>query len=598
MTGEFTEVTAEGIEIWNSSNVPTSEVLQSRAMEPVMAALVRWSSAIHAPPTRQGNLFDRDRYVNPGHIFDEMRLAYTAAERDDVVAGVLEATESLAFAKMDIFAEDPDEEDVYNQIAGDLDLDSRLREMWRELFIVSQFAVAIWWGQKTYKVRGKTEKGVSRKKEFNLRVPLGMTMLDPLKVIPVGMLAFGREQLAYMADGYEVRVFDDVLEKRNGSDPLLERLLVSKYEPTLQDMEWMAGLKTGTRFANLYLLNSAMVFRHTATRPQYSPFATVRMKSVFELLDLKSQLRQMDRAHLIGGTNFIVVVTKGSDQLPAKPQEITNLQAQVRTVARLPVLVGDHRLNVEIVTPKLDNTLKAERYNAIDGRITARLMLLLSSGAYQAGTTGDDSIKLTKVIARGLESRRHMLRRTLEKRLFDPLFEGNESLTSRPKLRFHPKNIALDFDINFATFLADLRATNDISRETLLSQFDIDQDDEAKLVEREREFYDDIFRTAQPFDSPENNQQRNPQAAPGLQQMPKLSQPQVKQPGPGKTPPGGVTVHVAPAAQPAQPAKAKPTTPAQQRRAGRAGGGNRSGGGAAPGTGQGQAPKNPRRKSD
>ena len=125
------------------------------------------------------------------------------------------------------------------------------------------------------------------------------------------------------------------------------------------------------------------------------------MKSIFELLDLKSQLRQMDRVHLIGGTNFIIVVTKGTDQHPAKPQEIANLQAQVRTVARLPVLVGDHRLQVEIVTPKMDMTLKAERYNSIDSRITGRLYLTMVSGAYQAGTTGDDSIKLTKVIAAG-----------------------------------------------------------------------------------------------------------------------------------------------------------------------------------------------------
>ena len=211
-----------------------------------------------------GGLFERDRYVSPTNIFEEMKLAYVAAERDDVVAGVLEATESLALSKMSLFAEDPDEEDIYNQIAGDLDLDSRLREMWRELFIVSQFTTAIWWGVKSYKVRGKSETGKRSKKEFNLRVPLGMTMLDPLKIVPVGTLIFNQEQLCYAADRNEARRFDEVLEKRNGSDPILERMLMGKYDPTLDDKEWMTGLGIDGR--NLYLLNPAMVFRHTATR--------------------------------------------------------------------------------------------------------------------------------------------------------------------------------------------------------------------------------------------------------------------------------------------------------------------------------------------
>jgi hypothetical protein len=571
------------IAVYNNTGVADEDVFASPSLEPIMAALVRWGQHIRPIP-RQGSLFERDRYVTPAHIFDEMRLAYLAAERDDVVAGVLEATESLAFAKMSIFAEDPDEEDIYNQIAADIDLDSRLREMWRELFIVSQFAAAIWWGTKTYKVRGKTETGKKKKKEYSLRVPLGITILDPMKIVPVGTFAFGQEQLCYMADATESRVFDKIIENRDGSDPILERLILLKYEPTLQDLEWMAGLYTNIRGSNLYLLNPAMAFRHTATRPQYQPFATVRMKSIFELLDLKSQLRQMDRAHLIGGTNFIIVVTKGTDQLPAKPQEISNLQAQVRTVARLPVLVGDHRLHVEIITPKLDNTLKAERYNALDSRISSRLYLTMVSGAYQSGTTGDDSIKLTKVIARGLESRRHMLRRTLEKQLFGPLYQTNDALTTQPKLEFHPKNIALDFDPNFASFLLDLRASSELSRETLLSQFDMDEADEARLLEREREIYDDIFQTAVPFDAPQNNQQRNPT----VNQDPNT-------PGKTNTDTSGKP-QTGPKSQPKDPASS--TTPEGQRRAGRRAGGTKSGGGAAPGTGQGQAPRNPRRKSD
>jgi hypothetical protein len=552
-----------GVYVDNDSGLPTREVIQAGAgQHALIAALVRWGAdtQLKTRQTRSGGLFERDRYITPTNVFDQMKLAYEAAEADDVVSGVLEATESLAFSRVSFYADDPDEEDVYNQIAADIDLDSRLREMWRELFTVSTFVAAIWWHTKTYKVRGKTDKGTKRKKEFTVRCPNAITLLDPLSVVPVGSLLFNQEKLAYIADREEGQRLDAILKERDGSDKIVERLFLERYEPKDEERRWLASLDIATD--NLFLLNPANVFRHTATRPQYRAFANVRLRSIFEVLDLKAQLRQMDRAHLIGGTNFIVVITKGTDQLPAKPAEIANLQVQVRTVARLPVLVGDHRLNVEIVTPKLDNTLKAERYNTLNSQITSRLYLLLASGAYQSGTTGDDSTKLGKVIARGLESRRHMLRRTLERHIFDPLFEQNDALTTDPRLRFHPRSIDLSFDPALASFLLDLRDTNELSRETILAQFDMDQSDEARMVERERDTYDDIFRTTVPFDAPDNNLRRGP----------------------------------------AQPGQEPQATPGVGRRdegdAGRRQGGRRGGGGAAPGTGQGQKPRRPRRTSD
>ncbi len=223
------------------------------------------------------------------------------------------------------------------------------------------------------------------------------------------------------------------------------------------DIEW--GFSAS---ADLYILNPANTFRHTVTRPQYRRFPVIRMKSCFEILDLKHQLREMDRATILGAANFIVVITKGTDTLPAKPAEIANLQGQVRTVGRVPVLVGDHRLKVEIVTPKLDNTLNKDRYNTLDGRLTARLYQMFVLGTGGSASSGDDSIKLVKMIARGMESRRHMLRRSLEAHVFQPIFDQNESLMTKAKLRYHPKQIALDFDPAFATFLLDLRANHEI----------------------------------------------------------------------------------------------------------------------------------------
>lgn len=528
-----------GVEVFNDTGISNSEVFGalSRQNQTLMAAIGSWSANARGR-SRRGSLFERDRFITPENVFEQMRLAYDAVENDDIVAGVLETTESLAFGKMSFHAQDPDEEDVYNQIAALIDLDSRMREMWRELFTASQFYCGIWWENREFKVRGK-----GRKKVFNLRVPAALTILDPLKIVPVGSPIFNRERLCWIAETHEASNLDD--PQRRAADPIMQRLILGKYEVSESERRWMAEL--GIPTDRLYELNPANVFRHTATRPQYQRFAAVRMKSVFPLLDLKEQLRSMDRAHLVGGTNFIVLITQGSDQNPAKPEEIANLQAQVRVVAQSPVLIGDHRLNVQIITPKQDGTLHHERYATLDTRISARLFQMFIRST--SGDRADKGSDLLKVVAAGMESRRRMLRRALERHVLMPMWNANEGLETPPKLEFSPKQIALDFNAAMANFMLSLREQREISRHTILNQFELSQEFEAEMLEREEEMYDDVFKTINP-----NNQ---------------------GQPGSG----------VGPTEEPTK--KAAPVKKQAQKRAGQRGGGR---GGSAPGSGQGEAP--------
>lgn len=492
----------------NDTDVPDNEVFAAlNTQYPELRQLQAWSSSLTAGSTRNGSLFERDRFVSPDNIFDEMKTAIHATEYDDTVSGVLETTEALAFSKMSIDCDDPDEEDIWQQIMRDIDMDNLLRRMWREQFCVSQFYAVTRWKRKTYRVRSNPimteedgKKKRARRKTYSLLVPDGVTILDPLRIIPVGNFAFGEEKLAYIARRDEVDDFDEVLAGKNTSDVIIKNMIAGKYVPSEEEKKKIKAI-TDANVDNLYLLNPDTVWRHTDTRPDYQRFATVRMKSVFELLDLKQQLRGMDRAYLVGGTNFIILVKKGSDQQPAKPAEIQALAQQVRTGARVPVMVGDHRLDVEIITPDMDMTLKPERYNSLDSRIAARLYLMFMTGNYAAGAKGDDSIKLARVVARGIESRRHMMRRTLERQLLEKTMDRNRGkLQSDPKIVFHPRHVALDFDNNLAVFYNDLRNGGHISRDTLLSEFDINQDEEARKRQREDDMYGDIFTpVAVPF---------------------------------------------------------------------------------------------------
>lgn len=542
-----------GAVILNETALPNDQIMTALAdQHPEVASLIRWQVNTQTPASRQGGIFDRDRYVTPQNVFKQMRLAYQAAESDDVVSGVLDTTETLAFARVDIECDDPDEENIWNQIAADLDLDARLREMWRELFTISQFYVVNWWGTKSYKVKGMSSKGVSRKKAFNLKIPLSLSLMDPLRIVPVGNFMFNRERLAYIAIQSEAYSFMNLLAEENTTDPVVTQLLEKPYEPDQRERKWLGEL--GIAQNSLFLMRDQMVWRHTATRAQYERFAKVRMKSVFELLDLKEQLRQMDRAHLLGGTNFIILVKKGSDEMPARPAELSQLAGQVRSSSRVPVIVGDHRIAIEIITPKTDLTLKPERYNTIDSRIEARLFQMFMTGNYASGTKGDDSIKLARVVGRGLESRRHMIRRSIEKCVLLPIMKANPSLTSEPKLRFHPRHVALDFDPAWATILQDLRDRGDVSRESHLDELDFSQEEEARKRAMEKKTYDKIFETVVPFSKDTNEQ--NGAAKPAAKPAAKTT------------------------TTPAKPNK--PKTTADPRSGGRNAGGRRNGGGANP----------------
>jgi len=476
----------------NDTDVDDSAVMAAleEGYPAIASAFNSWSS-----PKRTGGIFSRDRYVTPANIFDQFRTAKDASSSDDVVSGVVEGTEALAFNGIKIDCPDPTQEDMWNQIIEDIDLEARAREMWREAFIISQFYGAVAWHDKTFKAQSKTKGGNKRRTETKLKVPIGISLLDPLTVLPVGSFLFNREQLAFIANPSESADWDNMLANKNTTmqdKSLVDgQMIVGRYAPTESEKQLLAQLlgnsHARTASENMWLMDEENTFRWTATRPSYQRFADCRMKSVFELLDLKHLLREMDRAHLLGGTNFIVLVKKGSDAQPAKPAEITNLTALVRNASRLPIMIGDHRLSVEIITPDLDQTLDPTRYNGLDARITARLYQIFMTGNFAAGAKGDDSIKLARVIARGMESRRRAVGRAIMQNVIKPTKEANaDFFTERATLRFSPRKVALDFDPALATYIENLRMRGEISREAVLDLVDYDQAEEVEKRKSEK----------------------------------------------------------------------------------------------------------------
>lgn len=492
-----------GVNVAMSPSAAAIEGIDPR-MRQVAAQLETWVSNTRSI-TGKTSLFDRGKYVGSDNVYAQMKMARTAVTDDDVVAATIELTEGLAFQGLKWESGDWDTSDIFNQMAAEQNLDAVIRKMWREESTESQATVALWWDYGTFNVRGKTTKGNRRKKNVKVWFPRAITVLDGARIVPVGLLAFGQERLAWRATKGEIASYDLVARGRL-KDAMFDRFYDGKYTVTDADeAKDLTYLKVDT--SRLLLLDEKYVRRHTATRPDYQRFATVRMNSIFRLLDMKQQLLEADRVALVGAANYILLVKKGDEKDPAYPEEIANLKENYHTLAKLPVIFSDHRLNIEIISPKQDFTLQAEKYDALDTRIAARLLSTLNAG--RSGGRGSDSgTSLNRPVARGLENRRHMLRRFLEKEIARAVVEHpkNEGIFDEgaPSLAFSPPNIQLDSDAALASIVMQARTMRDLSRESFLEYFGFDQEVEAMRFELEEEKYDDIFKTAVPFNSPQN----------------------------------------------------------------------------------------------
>jgi hypothetical protein len=533
---------APSVHYVNEAGVAEDVMMELRNNTEIASIIERWSQTLSSHTHSTLDVFGRNKWQGTRHVFAQMSMCAWAVENDDILSTLADVTEALSFNRCRFDLYDDDQEDVWNQWAGEIDLDSLLRASARELFKVSQVYVGLWWGRRKYTVRdlpildavrqadiyaqkrqedllkadpmsgpplppdptslpGPGKGNRKRKKEFLVDVPTAATIFDPTKILPVGMMMFDRERFAYVATRQESEAFQAALDG-DVVDSMVLQLIERKYTPSASDRQTCGEL--GVSQDDLWLMRKDAIFRHTLTKAQYETFASIRLKAVLPILDLKDHLRAADRAALMGNANFIVVITKGTDKLPAKPAEIENLREQAKVVARLPVLVGDHRLQVTIVAPPLDNTLIESRWQVLDSRLVFTALKSFQP-IVQGGNASGGVSEMSRVVSQGLDNRRHQLVRALERFMFAAIVERNENLDESPSLEFQPKRISLDVQADVLNALLKLRDRGDISRETTLEEFGYDEDVEVLRRAKEKMYYDRIFSSSTPYSSPAAN---------------------------------------------------------------------------------------------
>lgn len=465
----------------------------------VQRSLASWAEDVQGHKTSRP-MFQRDKYVTPGQIYKQMAKSYDALD-DDVVGNIADTSEAMALQKVAFESEDKDQENIWNQIGRDLDLDEFVRQMWRELFTVSQCYPVRWWGRKEYTVSGKGEKR-KRRKSYDLYVPTRLGFLDPTRIVPVKADLWGGSALAWIATEDEMSLLAD--ERNSIQDPLVENLFVGEYKASPQEIATLD--REEIPLDQLMLLNPELVWKHTLTKAPFERWSRIRMKSILPILDLKHQLREMDRAFLLGGINFIVLVTRGTDTIPTNRNEVDETTAQVRAQSRSPIIVSDHRINIEIITPDVAHVLDSEKWAVLDERLLMRGWGTFALPSEQGNK--ETSLTTGRVIARGLASRRHMMKRNLEKEIIRAVQEdprnGDADFDEHTTLEFAPRRMELEFDAAVVTMIQSLRDRGDLSRETTLTEFNFDQEIEAARRQHEDEKWGDkVFKpTNVPFDSP------------------------------------------------------------------------------------------------
>lgn len=155
-------------------------------------------------------------------------------------------------------------------------------------------------------------------------------------------------------------------------------------------------------------------------------------------------------------------------------------------------------------------TLVGEKYDTIDKRVMTRLLGSLSANS--SGQRNESTLTMSRIVARLLEGRRHMMKRVIEKRLYEAVADhpfneksgGAGFVGGTPSLAYTPRNVQLDNDAQMISAIMATRNSKDLSRMSWLEYLGFDQEAEAQRRELEEELYDPIFQTAVPFDSPAN----------------------------------------------------------------------------------------------
>lgn len=504
----------------NETALPDDAVMQATNDHFVHNASMAWGQPTNFQlyNQRQGSLLARSEYRTPVNVIEEIRLARDLFEHDDDVASVGRELLALAFGEgMEHTHGDERSLAIFDGVAKEANLDRALKEMYREMLIASQFTTAMLFTRTELEF---TPRGASQSANEMVNSPVvGVFHSEHIRVVGNDMFGTGilgydppEDRLRAWLDEYfsdsttPARKAEMGREDRATANLFVGVTEIDQLAPT-EDLPW-----SWASSGRLYLLNPTLCFRTTMPKGTWK-YPKPMLTANFSLLEAKRLLNIMDYALLQGGSNFIVVAKKGTDQRPAQPAEVENLMNVVRTASKSGVIVGDHRLSFEIITPKLDELLNSDKRRLL-GRKIAMRMMGIAERAEASPTQGESSD--VEILSRVVMADRNEIRRHVENRIYPQVVKRNRKLlTKGPAGVWFPK-IVLQGLQYFTDLVLKLRDRGDIARGTAVAAAGFDWDTEVEKRKHEVASGDDEIMqpAAVPHSSPEAGPQDNNEGRP------------------------------------------------------------------------------------
>ncbi len=460
----------------------------------------------------EGTMMARSKWRPPRNVIEEITIARDMAERDDDVAATLDTIIAAAYhGGYQNQHEDEQVEHTFEQMSEETTgLAGVLREMHRELLISSQINTCSLFTRASYELR---PENVSRVITRSVAAPMiGVLPAERIRVLGNDM--FGEGQLAYEPEGQLqqwLRAYwsdsTSPAKKREMrmSDPVAAALFIGKAQVNWQEMDLLV---TGM---DLYLLNPDMVHRSTFAKGSWR-YPRPLLTRNLALLEAKRLLNVMDHALLQGGINFIVVAKKGDEKKPATGPELMNLQSLVQRAGRSGVLIGDHRINLEIIQPNLTEMLNPDKRQMIGRKLSQAMLRVPEFGSDETGNAVQTFTELAQAV---ITSDRNLVVGHLHRYIWREVMQRNRrvfSRSDRPTI-WMPKVILQGMDF-WTQYLLKLYDRGDLPRKYMVEFGGYDYD--AVKAQKQREIqngHDEIFTPPPvPFSAP--NQQNSPTADP------------------------------------------------------------------------------------
>jgi hypothetical protein len=460
----------------------------------------------------QGSLLARTPYRTPQTVNQEIELARSLAESDDDAAAAIGLCLALAYGEgVQNHHRDEGTVELFNQMMGakGLDLEAALEELHREFLIGgSVTSLTLFTRQRMSYFPMRSVEAV----QAQLQVPrIGILPAEGIRVISNDILGQGRLAFfvglstplkLWLDEYFSASIRPERKAFMAMEEPVAAQLFVGKYT-----IPWDDG-DISSRGREVFILNDKMVHR-TSMAKGALPYARPPLTANFALLEAKRLLNIMDHALLVGGTNYIIIAKKGSDGLPAQQPEIDNLRNQITHASRSGVLVGDHRLNIEIITPDLKELLNPLKRKLLGRKIAMRLLRQVEQVTSDAGTQG--ALNELEFIARVIGADRRRMIKHVDASFYEETANRNRSTFKEGAPTIAAPKLIL---ANVKDFWANVLQASD--RGLLPHRYVVETlgfDYQAALAERERELArgDDevLVPGSVPFSSTEAGPQDN-----------------------------------------------------------------------------------------